>query len=159
VRSGILFFFAFAITWADFTVRAEEKVSIEWQEEVMDAWKKAVHEKRPLLVYVAMDGCAFCRKLEKDTLSSPQIAEMVGSGFVAAKLDGPKDPKLAKRLGVRAYPTLVIISPENKVLDSISGYVEADELINRLDSAAKTLEVAVASATTEATTVSGDMKN
>jgi len=150
VRTGIIILFAFAVTWADYSLRAEEKVSIEWQEKVLDAWKKAVEEKRPLLVYVAMDGCAFCRKLEKDTFSDPKIAEKIGSGFIAAKLDGPKDPKFTKRLGVRSYPTLVIISPENKVLDSISGFVEADELSNRLDAVAKELDVSVASATSDA---------
>jgi len=160
VRSGVLIFFAFSVIWADFSVRAEEKVPIQWQDELMDAWKKAVDQKRPLLVYVNMDGCAYCRKLEKDTLSNPQIAEKIGSGFIAAKLNGPKDPKFVKRLGVRAYPTLVIISPENKVLDSISGFVEAEELFERLKSVAKNKDdVSVASAVTATVTDEDEKKD
>jgi len=159
VRSGVMIFFAFAVIWADFSVRAEEKVSIHWQDQIMDAWKKAIEEKRPLLVYVAMDGCAYCRKLEKDTLSNPQIAEKIGSGFIATKLNGPKDQKFAKRLGVRSYPTLVIISPDNKVLDSISGFVEAEELFERLNSVVKKKDdVSVASAITATVTDEGEKK-
>ncbi len=119
-----------------FEVWAEDQAKISWRPEVMEAWRTAQTSQRPLLVYVSLDGCAYCKKMERDTLTDPNVARHVEKSFVAAKIDGTRDATLAKRLGVQIYPTTVIISPENKVLDAIAGYVEASQLEARLQACA-----------------------
>jgi len=112
---------------------AEEAGRIEWRREVMEAWQSARTSKKPLLIYVSLESCGHCRRMERETLVDPGVASRVGQAFVAARIDGEKDASLVKRLGVRIYPTTVIISPDNKVLDAVAGYIDADGLRARLD--------------------------
>lgn len=94
----------------------------------MEAWHQAQANRRPLLLYVSMPGCTYCRKMERDTLSHPAIAQQIGDSFVAARFDGRANANFARRLGVTAFPTTVIIAPENRMLDSIRGYASPEQL-------------------------------
>ena len=109
----------------------EMAAAIFWRDKVNDAWKN-VRADRPLLLYVTLDGCGYCRKMENHTYTDPRVIEDITGRFVAARIDRQSDPKLVKQLGIRIYPTTFIINHESKVIDAISGYVSPEQLRTRL---------------------------
>jgi uncharacterized protein YyaL (SSP411 family) len=112
----------------------EEKTatSVEWHPQVYEAWKIAQAHDRPLVVFLALGGCAYCHKMEHETWRDPRVAEQIKENFVASRVNASSDPTLVERLKVDLYPCTVIISPDNKVLDTLRGYVPADEVHRRL---------------------------
>lgn len=111
---------------------ADEPAGPAWHDDVMLAWHEAQVQQRPLLLYVSMPGCGYCRKMEAESLHHPAIRQQIAAGYVAARMDGRANPQFARRLGVTVYPTTVIVSPENRLLDSLRGYVGPQQLHARL---------------------------
>ncbi len=116
-------------------LRADAPESSAWHADVHEAWQLAQAQQRPLLLYITMPGCGYCRKMEADTLRDPAIAEHIQQNFVAAHFDGQANPQLARRLGVQVYPTTVIVAPENRIIASIRGYVAPQQMQARLAAA------------------------
>lgn len=105
---------------------------IHWHDEVQSAWKSMQSERRPILLFVTMDGCLHCRRMKAVTYEDGRVVERISQSFVAASINGQQQPEVARRLGVQVYPTTVIITPDARVVDSIRGYVSPAELDQRL---------------------------
>ncbi|MCH5374022.1 MAG: thioredoxin family protein [Planctomycetes bacterium] len=108
-----------------------------WQEDANQAWRYAQATQRPLVLYITMENCVYCRKMERESWSNRAVAEDIRRGFVAANVHAETSADLVVKLKVRAYPTTVIISPANGVVDRITGYLPPRELQVRLAAAAR----------------------
>ena len=56
------------------------------------------------------------------------MEEKYGNKFEFKKVDFDKNQDLVQQYNIEAVPTLVVLSPENKVITTIVGYRDADEL-------------------------------
>lgn len=91
------------------------------------AWSVAQSSRLPMLVYVTSENCLFCEKMREETFSKPQISAGISAFTEPFMFNAVEAPELAKKLGVRAFPTTLIISPDSKLLHRIEGFVTADE--------------------------------
>lgn len=112
------------------TVTAAKR--IEWQTEFEKAYQTAKDEKRPLLLYVSMEGCHYCNKMDRETYADTGVAKDITKDFVPVKVKRHQAPGLVQRYGVNIYPTTVIIHPETRRVETIRGYVSASVLKSRL---------------------------
>jgi hypothetical protein len=96
------------------------------------AWTAAQKSSRPLLLYVTMPGCPYCVKMVKNTLKSEEIQSLVADSFETVYVDRYAQADLAAKLSVRYYPTTILVSTDNHVLDVIEGYVESRAFRRRL---------------------------
>lgn len=92
------------------------------------AWKASQASGRPMFLYVTSDNCLYCKKMLQETLAHPQITAGVSAFSEPAAFNASRAPELAQKLGVRAYPTTLVISPQNKLLGRIEGFVPPQEL-------------------------------
>src|SRR5579864_5755718 len=60
--------------------------SIVFCESLDDALTQAAQENRRILVYFTGEHCGWCRRMEKETHTDPQVIEMA-SKFVCVKID------------------------------------------------------------------------
>lgn len=88
--------------------------------------------------YVMIDifevGCQFCRKMDRETYPAPSVRAALDRGYYAVKINGHSERTLtflgeemmerefAVRMGVTAYPFVVLMSPDGTVLDRRRGY-------------------------------------
>ncbi|MFT6178761.1 MAG: thioredoxin-related protein [Akkermansiaceae bacterium] len=98
------------------------------------AKKKAVADKKPLLVkFTGSDWCPPCIKLQKEVFSKSSFKKAVEKDFVVVVLDYPRKKKLpkdqtaankkvAKKYGLKSYPTVMLMDSKGKVFKSMSGY-------------------------------------
>lgn len=107
-----------------------------------DAWlldyEKAVtkaktEEKIILINFHGSDWCPPCMKLKDEVLSTDSFKELAESELVLVDADFPRrtklpagqrehNEKLARQFGVEAFPTVVLLDSEGKVLDKMVGY-------------------------------------
>lgn len=92
---------------------------------VDQAWQAAQQSKRPLLLFIHSDNCRFCVKMEKETFSHPKLAAALATAAETVSVHSEDHPELMKRLGVRAYPTTVVISPDGKEIGRVEGFLDA----------------------------------
>ncbi len=106
--------------------------SVQWHEDVRQAWRDTQQNGRLLLVFVTRDNCFYCTQMKRHTYSSPLVVEKMGGSFVPLLLNGSTSTPLLRELNVKAYPSTFVISPQAVVLDRIDGYVSPEVLASRL---------------------------
>jgi thioredoxin-related protein len=102
------------------------------QTSVEQAWKSAVAAKKPLLVMFTSDGCMYCQKMLNETYRHPAIERMLYESTETVLAHSRDYKDLAKKLGVRGYPSTLLVSPEGEVLDFMEGYVDAKAFADRV---------------------------
>ncbi|MBW3596134.1 MAG: thioredoxin family protein [Planctomycetes bacterium] len=113
-------------------LRAEEAEAPVWREDTFVAWQAAQDTGRPLLLFVVADHCPYCKLMDRNTFSDHDVRSRLRDSFIAARVDAGRQPELARKLQVQAYPTTVVVNQENRVIGAIPGYVEPREFERRL---------------------------
>ena len=67
------------------------------------------------------------------TFADEQVRELVNGGFVPLAVDPTSDAELIKELKITAYPTTLVISPDEGLLDQFKGYLPPAEFVRRLN--------------------------
>jgi uncharacterized protein YyaL (SSP411 family) len=100
---------------------------IHWQTDLKEARAISVQDNRPLLIVFGAEWCTFCHKLERQTLSDPELVEYINTKFVPVKLDVEEHKRIASVLEVESLPASVILSPKADLLGTITGYFDKSE--------------------------------
>jgi hypothetical protein len=96
------------------------------------AWTAAQESNRPILVYVSMPQCPHCTLMLDKTYEQPEVDKLVKGSFETLQAGRYTHATLISKLHVRWYPSTVLVGPNNKVLDMIEGYVDANTFKRRL---------------------------
>jgi len=96
------------------------------------AWKAAQKSNRPILIFVSMPSCAHCVKMLDQTYHQPEVEQVVRGSFETLYVGRHSHAQLVSKLQIKWYPTTLLVSPNNKVLDKIAGYVDAKSFGRRL---------------------------
>lgn len=111
-----------------------QNARLMWKTNYDEALREARSTKKPLLIlFTGSDWCTWCIKLEKESLNSPEFAEMTADKFVFLKLDFPLNKSLPpemtafnksiqKRFNVSGFPTIVLVDPTSERLIGTVGY-------------------------------------
>lgn len=89
------------------------------------AWKAAVARKRPLVVMFTSDHCPHCERMLKATYADPAIRQLLVDHAETVLAHAADNRELVQKLGVRGFPTSVIVSAEGQIVDVVEGYVDA----------------------------------
>ncbi|MGJ8637922.1 MAG: thioredoxin family protein [Opitutaceae bacterium] len=105
-----------------------------WMTDFEAAKAKAAEEKKPLLLdFTGSDWCGWCIKLDKEVFSQDAFKAYAKESLVLVELDFPRDSStlpegvaeqneaLAKKYGVRGFPTILVLSPDGKLVEE-TGY-------------------------------------
>jgi len=100
-----------------------------------EALRAAANEKKLVLVDFMTDWCMWCDTLDARTYSDSTVAAYVHRHFIPFKIDAEKGDgiPLAKKHGVRAFPTILVVSAEGDEVDRIIGYAPPDKFLQSLD--------------------------
>ena len=79
-------------------------------------YAQAIEEQRrtnrPIFVYLHVDWCPYCRRMDQDTIDSPVLRQFL-AGSIAVGVNperAPADAELAGRLGGRGYPRAFLVA-------------------------------------------------
>jgi len=128
--------------------------AIDWRHgDVDDAFAEARESGRPVLLYWGAVWCPPCNQLKAGLFKDPAFIALTGR-FVPVYLDGDEEGAQAwgERFGVRGYPTLIVLDPQQNELTRVAGGNDSAELTRALTVAAgrrsavaDTLKLALAS--------------
>ncbi len=86
---------------------------------------------KPVLVLATADWCAPCQKLKRGTLTDPQVAAWIGEHTVPVYLEEGTNRDEIASLGVRAYPTTMLLRA-GRVVSAIEGGADPEHYIDLL---------------------------
>lgn len=98
-----------------------------------EALKAAQTENKLVFIDFFTDWCGPCKKMAKQVFPLQNVGEYMNATFIPLKLDAEKEgAALAKKYGVNAYPTYVIIDGNGVKKNSFSGAMDGDQFIAKL---------------------------
>jgi thioredoxin-related protein len=126
----------------------DDKKEIKWLS-IEEAYELNQKEPRKIFIDVYTDWCGWCKKMDRDTFTDPEVAKFVNENFYAVKMDAEDQDKiilaqdtttqqmLARSMGVRGYPTIVYMKEDFKTIHVVPGYQKADDFLKNLKSVLK----------------------
>lgn len=98
-----------------------------------EALKKAESEKKLVFLDAYASWCGPCKLMAKNTFTDEEVGEFFNKNFVNMKLDMEKStegPRLSRKFGLRAYPTLYFVNGSESVVFQTLGYQKPAQLID-----------------------------
>lgn len=92
---------------------------------------QAKKEKKVIFVDAYASWCGPCKLMAKNIFTLQSVGDYYNSHFVNTKIDMEKGEgvELAKKYGVKAYPTYLFIDGDGKVVHKTLGYFEEKEFL------------------------------
>jgi protein disulfide-isomerase len=108
----------------------------EWTEDYAAAAARAKKENKMLLLdFTGSDWCSWCHRTDKEVFDTQKFKDFADQNLILVKVDFPKsrplsdevraqNAKLQEKYGVEGYPTLIVLSADEKVVFKQDGYKE-----------------------------------
>ncbi len=106
---------------------------LKWRSDYNAARKEANEKNLPLVIDFGTGACYWCRKLDETTFKDPRVVAVMNQRFVPLKIDAEREVHLANHLRIESYPTIVLATPDGKILAYLKGYQDADSFHGVLD--------------------------
>ncbi|HUK64217.1 MAG TPA: thioredoxin fold domain-containing protein [Dongiaceae bacterium] len=109
-----------------------------------DGLAEAKSTGHPVLVDVYTDWCGWCKRMDRDVYSRPEVRDYLGRNWVAVRINAEAntpahylghettEAEIADRFGVRSYPTTVMLKPTGERMVNVPGYFAAPDFITVL---------------------------
>lgn len=97
-----------------------------------EAKAKAANEGKLIFVDAYAVWCGPCKWMDKNVFTDPNVGEYFNTHFINYKFDMEKGEgtSFAREYKVRAYPTLLFITPGGKEVHRVMGSRQAQQLID-----------------------------
>ena len=105
---------------------------VEWHRNLRDAAAQSEKSGKPILLQFTASWCGYCHKMLRETFTEKEIAAQINKCFVPVVLDADDNEAVVDAVGVEAFPTTVIISPELDVIGRIQGFYQAPQFAQKL---------------------------
>ena len=137
------------ITIASFQVSAQNAEKVKWYT-LDEALKLNATAPRKILIDTYTDWCGWCKKMDAETFDHPVIARFINKNFYAVKFDAESSApvkfggqtysnpgsggarktthQFAVALGVSAYPTIVYLTDDLKLIGPVPGYFTPEQM-------------------------------
>ncbi len=89
-----------------------------------DALAQARATQRRVVVDFWTTWCGYCKKLDRETFPDPAVvAEMEKLIPLSIDAESPAGAPLAKRYGVKGFPTILVVDPTGREVGRITGFL------------------------------------
>lgn len=99
-------------------------IAIKWAKDWASARKSAAVSGKLIMVDFYTDWCGWCKRLDRDTFPHKTVIE-ASQDFIPLKLNAEREGRpLARKHGVRGYPTILFFDHTGKLVGRIGGYLK-----------------------------------
>ena len=102
------------------------------QKSIEKGWQVAKRRQQPMLVMFTSNNCMYCEKMLAETYGHPAIERMLQASTQTVLAHADDYEGLVKKLGIRGYPSSVLVSPKGDVLDLVEGFLPPKEFAKRV---------------------------
>lgn len=97
-----------------------------------EALDKAKKEGKPVFADVYATWCGPCKMMSNYVFTNEEVGAHYNENFICVKVDAEKGegPAVARKYGVRAYPTLLYVDADGKVITRSEGALSSKQLIH-----------------------------
>jgi thiol:disulfide interchange protein len=97
--------------------------AIEFVENLDAALQRSHVESKPVLVVCQATWCRWCAEMSRGVLGDPRVIES-SSRLICVRLDADRDAEACRRLGVDAFPTVMLLESDGRERHRLTGRSE-----------------------------------
>jgi len=99
--------------------------------EVLD---KAKQENKIVMIDFVTDWCKWCVETDRKVYTNSDVYAFANENQINWKIDAEKGegPELAKKYGVKGFPTIIFTQPNGTEIDRIYGYLPAEQFLLKM---------------------------
>ena len=101
--------------------------TVNFSHDYEDSLKQAKEQDKLLFIDFETTWCGPCRTMDLYVYTADLTVEAF-KNILAVKIDGDKNRELVKKYDVKAYPTMIILSPKGKIVAKKVGYLSVNDL-------------------------------
>jgi len=105
---------------------------VTWQRSLKAAAAESKRTGKPILMQVTATWCRYCHKMLRETFPDEKLARKINECFVPVVLDADENEKIVSAIGITAFPSTIMISPELDVIGRVPGFHTARSLEKQL---------------------------
>ena len=97
-----------------------------------EALAKAKKENKLIFLDAYASWCGPCKAMAKNTFTNEEVGAFFNKNFINMKMDMEKStegPRLSKKFGLRAYPSLYFVNGNEEIKHNGLGYMKPTQLI------------------------------
>lgn len=119
-------------------------VIVKW-EKISAGIENARIQKKPILMFFYTEWCVYCKKMDSEVFSDPEISRYMNENFISMRVNPEKDnetiemmgekippAKLMAYTGSNGFPTTLFLSDNKKPVTTVPGYVEKETFLSIL---------------------------
>jgi len=130
--------FCTAIVVSLLVSEARAQQTVHWYPDLETGVGRARETNRLVLVHFWAPSCRYCREMDRDVFSLPDVVAAMEANFVPVKINANDCPRVARQMGITGLPTEVILSSRGQPITRIEGKVERLQYLARLNEIAAT---------------------
>jgi len=119
--------------------------SLKWETDYDKARKQAQTEGKPMLAMFTASWCGPCQRMKSSTLSDSRVERQLEEHFIPVMIDTDANPRLTRKFGVTAMPTIAVIDPVSEDAEKSRGYQGTSEFLSFMDRNKMDIQLASAS--------------
>lgn len=91
----------------------------------------AKKENKQVFIDISTSWCGYCKRMKANVFTNAEVANYFNSNFINISIDAEKGEgiELAKKYGVRGYPTFVFLNSDGSLAKQTSGYQNSQDFI------------------------------
>ena len=95
---------------------------------------KAKQENKIIMIDFVTDWCKWCVETDRKVYTNSDVYAFANENQINWKIDAEKGegPDLAKKYGVKGFPTIVFTQPDGVEIDRIYGYLPAEQFLVKM---------------------------
>jgi thioredoxin-related protein len=105
---------------------------IPWQKDLDTAFSKAKEEKKLVIVMAVSEGCKWCEKMKKETLSNPKVAKKL-ENYLLVMADRETPSEKNQLPPFNHVPIIFFMTHEKESLDNLRGFFNAEDFLEYLN--------------------------
>ena len=94
--------------------QADHKIT--WHSWSNTVFTKAEAEGKLIFLYLQASWCQWCRRMESESLTDPQISLLINRYFISLRIDTDSRPDLNLRYNMGGWPSIAILTPKGEVI-------------------------------------------
>jgi thiol-disulfide isomerase/thioredoxin len=110
---------------------AQPTSAVKWFQSYSAGIDAALAQKRPALVKFHADWCEWCKKLDEEVLTKPEVTAPLKQ-FVCISVDAEKEIDVALAFDVASLPRVLVINTHDEIVGDWIGFRAADEFTKLL---------------------------
>ena len=112
--------------------RAHAEGAIAWQPWSDAAFAKARQEHRFVILDLEAVWCHWCHVMDETTYRDPKVIALMGSRYVAVRVDQDSRPDLANRYEDYGWPATIVFAADGSEIVRRRGYLDPAEMASML---------------------------